>query len=174
MLLAHQAVDEHHEPRRRLREGLRQRAPPRRDRQAADADGHRLLQRAVVALQAVADQPVEEREADAAGERRRQRALGARAALDQRLRAAAGGARRPAERADDTAAIASCTNLIGVPSGTKPNARAAMSRSIVPMLSVKPRSSSKPRRTSAPASSSVFGPDSVMDRCTVGSGRGYG
>jgi hypothetical protein len=101
VLLAHQAVHEHHEPRRRLREGRGQRTPPRRDGEAADPDGHRLLERAALALQAVADQPVEEREAHAARERRRQRALRARAALDQRLRAAARGARRPAERADD-------------------------------------------------------------------------
>ena len=96
-------MEEDDEPRGGGREGLRQLGALWRDRQAVDTDRHRLRQRAAVALEAVADEAVEDRDAEAAARGGRQLPLGPRAAAGERLRAAAGGAGRPAERADDTA-----------------------------------------------------------------------
>ena len=103
MLLSHEAVDEDHEPRRRGREGAGERVALGRDGEAVDAHRDRLLQRAALALEAVADQPVEDREAEAAGQRGRERALRPRAAAHERLGAAAERGRGAAERAHDPA-----------------------------------------------------------------------
>ena len=99
----HEPVEEDDEPRSGGREGRGQLGALRRHGQAVDADRHRLRQRAAVALEAVADEAVEDRDAEAAVRGGRQRPLGPRAATDDHLGAATGGACRPAERADDTA-----------------------------------------------------------------------
>ena len=96
-------MDEDDEPRGGGREGGGQRVALGRHRQAVDADRDRLLQRAALALEAVADEAVEDREAEAAGHGGRQRARRARAPLHDRPGAAAEGARRAAERTDDAA-----------------------------------------------------------------------
>src|SRR6059058_4382397 len=62
---------------------------------------------------------------------------------------------------------------MGVPSGTRLNARPAISRSVAAMLPAKPLSSSNPRRTRAFASSPCRSTMSVMGRCTFAPGNGY-
>ena len=84
-------------------EGLGERGALGRHRQAVDAHRHRLVQRAALALEPVADEAADDGQAEAAARRGRQRPLGPRAAPDQRLSAAAGGARRTAEGAGHAA-----------------------------------------------------------------------
>ena len=94
-------MDEDDEPRGGVRIGGGELVGLERHREAVDADRDRLLERAALALEPVADQAVERREAEAARQRGGERALRARAPGHDGLGAAAERGRRAAEGADD-------------------------------------------------------------------------
>ena len=140
------------------------------DGPAADADGHRLLERAVLALQRSPTSPLSDAEHRGAARRRRERR--ARRARRRRASARRRGRRRwprRAARRRRRRAIASCASRTGRAAGpTAPNARSATARCILPMPPARRPSSSKARRTSARTSSGAEG-DPVMAPCnTIG------
>ncbi len=97
----HQPVQEHDEPRRRAREGGRERIAPRLDDLAADAQRHRRLQLGALAFERVSVEARDDRQRErAAGMRRDRPAVAGIAAGERAVRHAAGDActRRAARR----------------------------------------------------------------------------